>query len=64
MLSSSTVSPVDDDRHLEADFIHTISGSSNVNEFLALPSGEYASEDIPNKDDAEEDAFPIAHDDA
>ena len=63
MLSCSTVCPVDDGRQSEADFMHTISGSSTVNDLLALPS-EYASEDIPNKDDAEEDNFPISHDDA
>ena len=64
MLLSSTVSLVDDGRQLEAeDFMHTIGCSLNVNELLALPS-EYASEDIPNKDDAEEDNFPISHDDA
>ena len=43
--------------------MHTIGGSLHVNELLALPS-EYASEDIPNKNDAEEDNFPISHDDA
>ena len=43
--------------------IHRISGSSTVDDLLALPS-EYASEDIPNKDHAEEDDFPISHDDA
>jgi hypothetical protein len=63
MLSSGTVSPVDDGRQLEADFLHTIGGSSILNELLALPS-EYASEDIRNKDDAEEDNLPISHDDA
>ena len=42
MLLSSTVSPVDDGRQLEADFMHTIGGSLNVNKLLALPS-EYAS---------------------
>ena len=63
MLLSSTVSPVDDGRQSEAAFIHTISGSLNVNNLLALPS-EYASKDIPNKDDAEDDDFPISHDDA
>ena len=64
MLLSSTVSLVDDGRQLEAeDFMHTIGCSLNVNELLALPS-EYATEDIPNKDDAEEDNFPISHDDA
>jgi hypothetical protein len=63
MLSSSSVCPVDDGRHSEADFMHTISGSSTVNDLLVLPS-EDASEDIPNKDDAEEDDFPISHYDA
>ena len=63
MLSTSTVSPVNDGHQLEADFMHTIGASLNVNEMLALPS-EYASEDVPNKDDAEEDDFPISHDDA
>ena len=43
--------------------MHTISGSLSMNDLLALPS-EYASEDIPNKDYAEEDNFPISHDDA
>ena len=60
MLSSTTVSPVDDGHQLAADFMHTIGGSSNVNELLALPS-EYVSGDIPSKDDAEEDDFPISH---
>ena len=59
----STVGQVDDGRQLGADFMHRISGSSTVNDLLALPS-EYASEDIPNKDYAEEDDFPISHDDA
>ena len=63
MLLSTTDSPVDDGRQSEAAFIHTISGSLNVNNLLALPS-EYASKDIPNKDDAEDDDFPISHDDA
>ena len=63
MLLSSSVSPVDDGRQLKADFMRTISGSSSVNDLLALPS-EYASEDIPNKDDAEDNNFPISHDDA
>ena len=41
-----------------------ISGSLNVNNLLALPSG-YASEDIPNKDKNEVDDFLIlSHDDA
>ena len=52
MLLSSTVSPVDNGRQSEADFEHTIGGSSDVNKLLALPS-EYASEDILNKDGAE-----------
>ena len=34
-----------------------------MNELLASPS-EYASEDIPNMDDADKDNFPISHDDA
>jgi hypothetical protein len=63
LLLCGTVCPVDDGHQSEADFMHTISGSSTVNNLLALPS-EYASEDIPNKDDAEEDDFPISHDDA
>jgi hypothetical protein len=64
MLLCSTVCPVDDGRQSEADFMHTVSGSSTtVNDLLALPS-EYASEDTHNKDDAEEDNFPISHDDA
>jgi hypothetical protein len=63
MLSSSSVCPVDDGRQSEVDFMHTISGSSTVNDLLALPS-EDVSEGIPNKDDAEEDDFPISHDDA
>ena len=63
MLSSSSVCPVDDARQSEADFMHTISGSSTVNDLLALPS-EHVSEGIPNKDDTEEDDFPIFHDDA
>ena len=53
-----------DCRQSKADFIqHTISGSLNVNKLLALPS-EYAFKDIPNINDAEEDGFLIAHDDA
>ena len=63
MLSSTTSCLVDDGRQSEADYIHTISGSSNVNNLLALPS-EYASKDIPNNDDAEKEDFLIAHDDA
>ena len=64
MPSSSTVSPVDDGLQSEAeDLMHTIGCSLNVNKLLALPS-EYASEDIPNEDDGEEDNFPISHDDA
>ena len=60
MLLSTTVSPVaDDGRQLEADFMHAIGGSLNVNELLAL-SSEYVSGDILNKDDAEEDYFPIS----
>ena len=63
MLLSSTVSLVDDGRQSEANFMHPIRGSSNVKELLALPS-ENVSGDIPNKDDAEEDNFPISHNDA
>ena len=44
---------------MEADFMHTISGSSTVTNFLALPS-EYASEDIPNKDYTEKDLVALA----
>ena len=60
---STAVGEVDDGRQLAADFMHRISGSSTVNDLLALPS-EYACEDIPNNDHAEEDDFPISHDDA
>ena len=64
MMLSSTVSPVDDGRQSEADFIHIISSSSTMNDLLASLPSEYASKDIPNKDDAEVDDFPISHDDA
>ena len=64
MQTCSTVGQQVDDGHQSgADFMHRISGSLTVNDLLALPS-EYASEDIPNKDHAEEDDFPISHDDA
>ena len=63
ILSCTTVYPVDDGRQSEADFIHTTGGSSNVNELLAFPS-ECVIGNIPNRDDAEEDNFPISHDDA
>ena len=63
MQTCSTVCQVDDGHQLEAEFMHTISGSLTVNDLLALPCSEYASEDIPNKDYAEEDNFPISHDD-
>ena len=63
MQTCSTVCQVDDGRQSEADFMHTIRGSLAVNDLLALPS-EYASEDIPNKDYAEEDDFPTSDDDA
>ena len=43
--------------------MHKIGGFLNVNQWLALPS-EHVSGDIPNKDDDEEDNFPISHDDA
>ena len=63
ILSCTTVSPVDDGRQSEADFMHTTGGSSNVNELLAF-SSEYVIGNIPNQDDAELDNFPISHDDA
>ena len=63
MQACSTVGQVDDGLQSGADFMHRISGSLTVNDLLALPS-EYACEDIPNKDHAEEDDFPISHDDA
>ena len=64
MLSSATGHPVDAGRQSKVDFIHTESGSLNVNQLLALPS-ECTSKDIPNNNDAEEEDFPIvAHDDA
>ena len=57
MQTCSTIGRVNDGRQSGADFMHRISGSSTVNDLLALPS-EYASEDIPIKEHAEEDNFP------
>ena len=41
----------------------TVGGSSTVNDLLAFPS-QNVPEDIPNQDIADDDDFPVAHDDA